>query len=71
MDKNFSIKKTNSNLQAGYVWMPYILVPTTTTLINEGFSPSQVLSSRYGQVVVSSKSVRRKERITDVLASII
>ena len=70
MDKNFSIKKTNP-VQPGYIWVPYIIVNKPTIVTSEGFSPKNILTSRYSQVMVSSKSFRRKKHITDVLASIV
>jgi hypothetical protein len=44
-------KKSNQN--PGYVWVPYIMSQTVSTISESNFNPKKSISSRYVQTVAS------------------
>ena len=62
------LKKTNSVLQQGIIYMPYIICETVQ-VISGSFSPRQTLRSRYS-TSFSFKNSRRKKSI-DIIRDLI
>lgn len=43
-----NIKKSTTNIEAGYIWAPYVPIQNTEVIFNEqNFTPSKNIQSRY------------------------
>ena len=70
-------RKSKSNQNPGYVWVPYIMTLSVATVSESNFHPKKSLTSRYVQTVASrygtiilSKSQSRVEKAKKILEKI-
>ena len=69
-------KKSKSNQNPGYVWVPYIMTQSVATVSESNFHPKKSLTSRYVQTVASrygtilSKNQSRVEKAKKILEKI-
>jgi hypothetical protein len=59
------IGKKGSNLNPGYVWVPYIIVDNPA-IVESNFNPAMSLSSRYSSTIINPKIKKIKKILENI-----
>ena len=58
------IGKKGSNLNPGYVWVPYIIVDNPV-ILDSNFSPKMSLSNRYSSTIMINPKIKKIKKILE------
>ena len=59
------IGKKGSNLNPGYVWLPYIIVDKPV-IVESNFNPAMSISSRYSSTMINYKVKKIKKILENI-----
>jgi hypothetical protein len=60
------IGKKGSNLEPGYVWLPYIMVDKPIEIVESNFNPKTGIASRYSSAMINSKIKKIKKILENI-----
>jgi hypothetical protein len=64
------IGKKGSNLNPGYVWVPYLIVNCNPTVVESNFNPAMSISSRYSSTNIQTMINPKIKKIKKILENI-